>query len=274
MPAGAQTGGDGSVGGSPFGETYYLPYFAAEQGFFARNGVKAEFSNFTGGTLITQAVLANALEVGQCDVLSAANAHNRGFSLGYFAGGGIYDSTNATTKLCTLPDSPIRTAKELEGQAVGVPVLASISGLGVMAWLVSNGAVLSKVKLYELTYSSMVQAMQRKDLAEALIGEPNLGKVQTDKSVRILAHPYDAVAKNFMISGTFATRAWIEANLDTARKLARALDDTVKWANTHQVESAPIVAKGTGIPLETVSTMARAKFAQLDARYVQPVGTY
>ena len=258
-------------GGSPFGETYYLPYFANDQGFFAKYGLQIEFANFTGAGLIIQAALANAIDVGQCDVLGAANAYLRGFPLAYFSGGGIYDTNNPTTMLCTLPDSPIRTAKDLEGQAVGVPVLASISGLGVKAWITANGADLAKVKLFELTYSSMVPAMQRKDLAAGLFGEPNLAQVRLNNSVRVLAKPYDTVAKRFFVSATFASRPWLAANPDVARRLARALDEAARWANAHHAESAPTVSKGTGIPLETVQAMTRASFAPLDARFVQPV---
>jgi NitT/TauT family transport system substrate-binding protein len=270
-PARAQTLTTVRYGSAPAGETYYLPHFAAEQGFFARVGLKIEFTNFAGASPIISAVLANALDVGQCDALGAANAFNRGFPIAYFGGGGVYDGNNASTLLCTLPDSPIRTARDLEGQAISLPVLASVSGLALNAWLVSNGAAASKVKFYELTYSSMVQAMQRGDIAAALISEPVLAQARAAKSIRILAQPFDAIARSFLISGTFATRAWISANLDVARKIAGALNEAVPWANTHHAESAVIVSKGTGIPLETVKTMTRARFGQLDPRLVQPV---
>jgi len=270
-PASAQALTTIRFGGSPFGETYYLPYFASDLGFFARAGLQVEFSNFTGAGLIIQAALGNAIDVGQCDVLGAANVYNRGFPLAYFAGGGMYSSDGPTTMLCTLPDSPIRTAKDLEGGAIGVPVLASISGLGVKAWLTANGADLNQIKFYELTYATMVPAMQRKDIVAGLFGEPNLTQVQGDKSVRILARPYDAIAKTFFVAATFASRPWLSANPDLARRVAQALDDAARWANAHHTESAVTVAKGTGIPLDIVNRMTRVRFGLLDARYVQPV---
>jgi ABC-type nitrate/sulfonate/bicarbonate transport system substrate-binding protein len=64
------------------GESYYQPYYAAEQGLFRRAGLNVELVNFATSGAIIQAALANAIDVGFCDVPGAANAYIRGFPIG------------------------------------------------------------------------------------------------------------------------------------------------------------------------------------------------
>jgi NitT/TauT family transport system substrate-binding protein len=270
LAAGAQTVAV-RFGYSQAAESYYQPYYADDQGFFKRAGLNIELVNFPTSGAIIAAALGNAIDVGLCDVPGAANAYQRGFPIAYFAGGAIYETDNAGTLLCTLPDSPIRVAKDLEGQSVGVAVLASVSSLGVRAWLESNGADVAKVKLFELPFPTMFAAMQRKDLAAALIAEPTLSGLLQRKDVRVVARAFDAIAKAFFISACFSTRPWLAANPDVARRIAAALNETARWANAHRPETATIVSKGSGIPLEVVTTMVRVRFAPLDAGLVQPV---
>lgn len=269
-PASAQTAPI-RFGYSLAGESYYLPLYAEQLGFFKQAGLAIELVNFATSGAIIAAALGNAIDVGFCDVPGAANAFNRGFPIAYFAGGAVYETNNAATLLCVLPDSPIKTAKDFEGQSIGVAVLASVSSLGVNAWLDSNGADVSKVKLYELPFASMAAALQRKDLAGAFIAEPVLSQVLAGKDVRVLAHAYDAIAKTFFISATFATKPWIAANRDAARRIAQVIDQAAVWANAHRAETAPIVSNGSRIPLDIVKGMTRIRYLPLDAALVQPV---
>jgi NitT/TauT family transport system substrate-binding protein len=259
------------LGYSSAGEGFYEPLYASDQGLFAKAGLNVEMIRIQTSTALIQAALANAIDVGFCDPPGAANAFIRGFPIAYIAGGALYETKNAGTLLCTLPESPIRSAKDLVGQSIGVIVLGSVSSLGVAAWLEAGGVDVSSVKLYELPFTTMVAALRRGTIAAALIAEPVLSQALDRKDVRVLAHAYDAIAKSFFIAACFSTRPWITANPEVARKLAATLDEAGRWANGHHEQTATIVANGSGIPLDVVRGMVRLRFAPLDARLVQPV---
>lgn len=268
-PARAQAASVIRFATSPFADSYLMPTYADQMGFFKNAGLNVEMSGFPSAGAVATALAGNAVDVAHADPIVVANAFNHGVPWQFFAGGGLYSGDAPTTLLCVAPTSTIRTAKDLEGKQVGVVSLQSISSLGVKSWIESNGGDLANVKFFELPYGTMVPALNRGDLAAAFIAEPSLSQLKKD--VRILASAYDAIAKSFFIVATFAPQTWLAANRALARKLAQVLNDTVRWANTHHSETAAIVAQATKLPIDIVRGMTRVKYAALDAKLMQPV---
>jgi ABC-type nitrate/sulfonate/bicarbonate transport system substrate-binding protein len=256
-------------GTSPFADSYLLPTYAVEMGFFKNAGLNVELSPFASAGAVGIALAGNALDVGHSDVIVVANAFNHGVPWRLFAGGGIYAGDAPTTLLCAAQTGGVQSAKDLEGKQIGVVSLQSISSLGVKSWIESSGVSLANVKFFELPYATMVPALNRGDIAAAFIAEPFLSQLRKD--VRVLASAYDAIAKSFFISAIFASQPWLTDNAATARKLVQVLNDTIRWANTHHDDTAVIAANATKLPLETVRHMTRVRYAALDAKLVQPV---
>ena len=166
-------------------------------------------------------------------------------------------------------DSPVRAARDFEGQTIAVIGLASIGSSAVSEWLRQNGADLTRVKLVELQFANMVGALGRGVVAGALLAEPFLSA--SNGSVRVLAKAYDAIAKSFAISTFFASRDWLGRNRAAARKFAQVMHDTAGWANAHQNESAEILANVSKIDVERVRAMTRISYAaSLEPQQLQP----
>ena len=171
--------------------------------------------------------------------------------------------------LVVAADSPIRTAKDFEGQTIAVIGLASISSVAVREWLRQNGAAVDRVKLVELQFANMLGALQRGVVAGAFLAEPFLSAASG--SVRVLAKAYDAIAKSFAISTFFASRDWIARNRAATRAFAATIYETALWANAHQSESAEILAKYSKIDLDRVRSMTRITYAtSLEPQQLQP----
>ena len=86
-----------------------------------------------------------------------------------------------------------------------------------------------------------------------------------------IAEPQDAIAKRFLISNWFTTRAWLERNPEPARRLVAAAYETARWANTHHADTLLILAKYAKLDVSRLQTMKRATYAtSLDARLMQP----
>jgi NitT/TauT family transport system substrate-binding protein len=254
---------------SPFADSYLLPTYAVELGFFKNAGLNVDLIGFPSAGAVGTAVAGNAVDVGHADVIVVANAVNHGVPWQLFAGGGLYSGDAPTTQLCVAQNGSFRTAKDLEGKQIGVVSLQSISSLGVKSWIESSGASLANVKFFELPYAAMVPGLNRGDLAAAFIAEPFLSELRKD--VKVVANCYDAIAKSFFISAMFAPQAWLTENAATARKLVQVLNDTARWANSHHDDTAVIAAKATKLSLDVVKTMTRVRYAALDPKLVQPV---
>jgi NitT/TauT family transport system substrate-binding protein len=250
-------------------DSYFQATYAAEAGFFQRAGLNVEITNFSNAGAIAAALAGGAVDVAFNDPIAVANAYAHGIEWAFFAGGGLYATDAPTTVLCAPRDSTIRTGKDLEGKAVAVIALNSISTLGVQSWVESTGGDISKVKLFQAAFATMLPAINRGDVAAALMSEPVLSQVKND--VRVVAKAFDAIGTSFFICAGVSTRAWINQNRATARRFAQAVAETTRWANTHHDDSALILSKEARIPIDVVHNMTRVRFADLDPRLVQPV---
>ncbi len=256
--------------GSVAADAYAEPYYAQDLGSFARAGLNVELSSFPNGAALAAAVVGGSVDAGVGDATEVANGVARGVPFALFAGCGLYSTKAPTTLLCVAKDGPVASAKDLEGGVVAVISLVSLASTAVKAWLTNNGADLAKVRLVEMPFPLMGSALARGNIAAAFIAEPALTAVKAD--VKILGKAYDAIAPEFLISDWFTTRTWLERNGDAAKRLTGVIYETARWANAHQDQSAPILAKYSKLDLDRVRAMTRALYATaLDPRMVQPV---
>jgi NitT/TauT family transport system substrate-binding protein len=265
----AQTGIPIRVG-TVAADSYAEPYYAADIGAFTKAGLNADTTTFNNGAVLAAACAGGTIDVGCGDIVSITNAVGHGVPFVVIAGGGLSTTTALTTVLCVAKNSPLRSPKELEGAAIGVVSLVSLSSAAVKAWLDENGVDVTKVKIVEIPFPQMGGALERGAIAAALITEPALSAAGPD--VRAFAKPYDAVAKQFISGYWFTTRDWLAANPEAAKQFVGAIYETARWANGHQGESLRILVKYTKLDSERARSMNRSIYAtSLDPRLMQPV---
>jgi NitT/TauT family transport system substrate-binding protein len=246
------------------------PVYAQEQGYYTKAGLNVELVPFGGAAGAAQAVIAGAVEVAVVDCIQVANAYIHGFPLAVFAGGCAFSKQSPTLVMVTEKTSAIHSAKDLEGQTVGVVGLKSLSSSMATEWLRINGADVTKIKFFELPFPDMNTALQRGTIQAALQGEPFLTAARADQ--RALGIPFEAMGKPFYVNVYAASRSWLTANTALAHRLAAALYDTARWVNGHRPETAAIESRFTKLPLETANTMARNTFAtSFDPQLIEPV---
>lgn len=257
------------IGGVP-SDSYGEPYYGLDGGFFAKSGLNVEVTSFSSGAQITSAVAGGALEAGLADPIQTGAGYLRGVGFAYFAGGVRYSTDAPTTQLCIAKSGPIKSAKDLAGQTLGVFGLRSMPVFSTSEWLKANGVDTTTVKFVELPPSAMVAAIARGTIAAGVVVEPELSTAP-DEGVVPFAKVYDFCAKAFCINSWFAKRDWLTQNAATARKLQAAIYETARWANTHHADTLTILAKYAKMEPDKIAKMTRATFATtLDAKDVEP----
>lgn len=251
-------------------DSYAEPYYALEGGFFSKAGLDVDLHAFTTGGQITGAVAGEALDVGIADPIQVGDAVNRGVPFKYFAGG-MYYSTNApTTQLCVLGSGSIRSAKDLAGKTLGIFGLKSMPEYALRNWLKQQSVDASTISFVEIPPPAMIAAIQRGTVAAGIVSEPSLSQAPAGGVVP-LVKIYDYCAKFFYINSWFATAPWLQANAETAHKLATAIYDAARWANGHHTESLQILAKYGKIDTAAAAHMNRALYdTTLDPKKIQP----
>ena len=245
-------------------------FYAKDLGFFKKAGLDAKVTIVSNGAAATASVLGGTFDFGGSQLIAAAQAREKGLSLVIAAPGAVYSSKAPTTVCAVAKDSPITTAKELEGKTVGLPDLFGLPRIAMSAWLQQNGADLSKVKFIEVPFSTVVPALDAGRIDAGVLVNPFLQQAVDAGKARVLSDCLDAVAPRFSISEFYTTAAYAKAHPEIVKKFAAAMAETARWANAHQRESAKILEKWT--KARVTPDMARAVYAvRLNPAEIQPV---
>ncbi len=250
-------------------DPFLEPYYAQDQGMFAKAGLQAEIQSLSTQASLA-ALIGNSLEFANSDLVPIANARNRGLDVVVVAAGAHYEAKVPTIALITSVDSPLRSAADLLGKVVGVPSLNSGPSIAVQEWLRKSGVDASAVKLIEIPLPAANAAVQRGTVAAALSGEPFLSEGKG--MIRTLGYPYGAIADQFYTGIWVARGDWADKNAAIARKFIDVTYQSARWANAHQTDSAQIEARLTQIPYDRVKAMARNLYStSLDPTLAQPL---
>jgi NitT/TauT family transport system substrate-binding protein len=250
-------------------------FYAQDLGIFKKYGINAEITLLRkgGGAAAVAAVAGGAADVGEGDIVSAANAHQRGIPIVLLAPSGIFRSTAPTTEVIVAKDSPIKTGKDLEGKAIALISPEGPSRIATNLWLEKDGAVLDKVQFIEIPPINMAAAVDRGTVAAAVINEPAL-VASTQSCCRVLANNFSSVGNIWQLNAWYANADWVAKNPALARKFAQAMREAAIWANNpaNHAKSGEILSKYTPFPPDLLVKMNRATFGEtLDPKTMAPL---
>ena len=257
-PAGAQTAIPLRVVTSPT-DTGAQVYYALDQGFFKKAGFDVEVSAINSGAATATAVSGGTYDIGQTSVAALAISHDKGIPFVIIAPGAEYTSKTPTSELLVPAASPIHTAADLAGKTIAVVGIKGLTQLAVQAWLEQNHVSSTSVKFVEMTFVEMPAALTTNRIDAAFVAEPALDRARQG-GARIIGHPYDAVASNFLVGAWFVTQDYAAAHQDIIRRFAAVIAEASRWANAHRDESARILEKY--MKLAVSPTMVRVAYAE------------
>lgn len=244
--------------------------YASERDFFKSAGVDVSVAIMSSGGSVIPAVIGGSAEFGVSNPLSLAAAFAHGAPLVCFAATVYYRSTSPNSLLMVAKDSPVQSARDLNGKTVAVNGLRNTPQLSTQVWLDKNGADSKSVKFAEVPFPEMGIALTSGRVDAAFFSEPALSLVRND--LRVLGDPYGAIAPQFITGSYFTTRAYAAAQPQVVASVGRALRQAATWANGHPNDTATILARLQKLDPDRVQTMARSIYAdQLRASDLQPV---
>ena len=236
-------------------------FMAMEKGFYKKEGLELEVVPMVGGAAIAPAVAAGDLQVGWSNIISIYQAHVEGFDFKFITGGATnVKGTNDTHAIQVLKDSPIRTARDLEGKTVASNTLNNIVHLMAMAWIDKMGGDSRKVKFVEIPFPKMEAALVAGKVDAISAHEPFV-TIPTGRGVtRVLAYNWGEVVPKFLIASWFASDKWIQRNKDVARAFIRATTQGIEAINADMEGARALMTKWTGLSPELVKKVAMPVF--------------
>jgi NitT/TauT family transport system substrate-binding protein len=258
------------VGSIGYTDASSEPHYAQSAGIFKKHGLDATIVGLGGGGAIVAAVVGGSLDVGFSNVVSAAQALERGIPIVVLAPAAVYVAPHADTLLVKARGSNLKTGADLNGKTVAVTTLSGSLQVCASAWIDKNGGDAKSVHFVEIGFSEMTAALKQGRIDAAMISEPALTRDKAD--LEELGDAFAAVAPRWALGVFVTSKAWASAHPDAARAFVEAIVETGRWANVHHDETAKILATPSHIDLATFGAMGRSTYGDaLTASMLQPV---
>jgi NitT/TauT family transport system substrate-binding protein len=239
------------------------PFFIAlDRGFFKGAGLDIHVTAMVGGAAIAPALASGALNIGWSNVVSIIQGRQAGFDYQFIANGAINKrNTHEVFGLQVAVDSPIKSAKDLEGKTCASNTLRNIIHVSGLHWIDNNGGDSSKVKWVEIPFPQMEPALISKNIDAFLAVEPFVTvPSKVHKKTKVLGYPLGGIAPRLLIASYFSSEAWIDKNVEVLRAFIGALNRGIDAHNADTERAKATIAKHTGLKREFLKEMPLPAF--------------
>lgn len=241
-------------------ESFAVPLFADELGFYKKAGINVEITQYSGGEPSETAVITGNADIGVTTPIQLANAFVHDVPLRLIGWCGQYNAKGQQPAIFVTKDSPLKTPQDLVGKTIGVNALGTMNFLGVAAWLSKNGIDVKQVRAVEVPFPAINAALQRGTIDAGVMAEPYI--TNNGDSVRLFAPAFEVMGPHWSISCWFARLDYIRSHRPLIKRMMDIAYDTGKYVNAHHEASDPVIAKYSKIPLQTVTAMRHTDFAE------------
>jgi NitT/TauT family transport system substrate-binding protein len=245
--------------------------WGVQGGIFRRDGLDVDVQSASSGTAIAAGVAGNAYQIGKSSLVSVITAHAKGLPFVFVAGGSLYDTKFPYSVLTVKADSPLKNAADLNGKTLAVPALSDLTTFATKAWVDSHGGDSNTLKLLEMPFAQIADALAAGRVDAGFIADPILGQAIDAKKVRIFAHAFDAVATQFMVTGWFVTADYAAKNHDVLEKFSRGMQEASKYIMSHPADAVSVLSKFSKIDPDVIAKTHRIGYASLEPKLIQPV---
>ncbi len=102
-------------------------YYAYDLGYFRDAGIDAQVDSIPSGAAIASAVASGAIDIGFSNLISIAVAYKHNVPVTLLAPGSLYTASIPTSVLMVPKNSPVKTARDLNGKTLAVNGLKTIT---------------------------------------------------------------------------------------------------------------------------------------------------
>jgi NitT/TauT family transport system substrate-binding protein len=247
--------------------------YAQDSGLFAQAGLDVSIQVIPSGSAVAAALLGGALDIGLSSLFSVLTAHAHNIPLTLVAGGVIYDKADLfTTGLVVKTGAPFQHPADLNGKIIAIPALQSEIYVNIRSWIDATGGHSETIQFTELNGPGIGPALDGGRIDAAGVGLPLLSSLVDSGQYRSLGDPSQGIAPRYLAAAWISTPAFVQKNAVAVRAFATAMGKASTFSNTHPRDTAPILAKYTGVDVATIARNPRSHyFSGLELRDIQPV---
>ena len=233
-----------TVGKADAASTSFLPVHVGDKvGIFKKHGLTVKISDFTGGSKLSQAIVAGSIDIG----LGA------GTELAFVAKGApmkaVCDGLSPIPFIgIAVPyDSPVKTVDGLKGKKIGISSSGSLTD-----WLTKqfnhhqgwSGADAAQAVAIGNGAAAVLAAFRTKAIDADISVTSNIFNWEEKKEGRLLVSS-SAFVGNIAASTIYASQHFIDSNPDALKRFLVAWLETIDYLAAHKAETVKIESEVT-----------------------------
>lgn len=206
-------------------------FHAERAGYFAKEGLKAEFTVLGSGPAVVSAIVSKSVDVGYSAIVPAVFARANGQPIRMFMTLATESgaSDHQGTWIAVADASPVRSVKALAGKTVAINASGALCELLVRDHLAQAGVPYDAVKKVVLPLPQMQAALEVGNADAACMAEPYFANAKLAPKLRARALAAGMLAaldpaRPIAQDGMFVREDWGRAHAGVLRKLLRATE--------------------------------------------------
>lgn len=227
------------------------PVFMAQQnGLFEGNGFDLTLQKAGSSTEIIQAMQSGQVQVGYGGTTGVFQAVEGGVDLVIIAAASSTpeDPDQGINDLLVTADSPLRSAKDLEGKKVAVNAPGGYTQLLADIAIKADGGDPKKVQYVQMAVPDQPAALESGAIDSFVAGEPFGTLGREEKGFGTLANPFEYLSDHAVVAGVwYALRSEVEAHPEYYEKVVETIDAANTYALENDAELRENIAEFTGI---------------------------
>jgi NitT/TauT family transport system substrate-binding protein len=254
---GGGTGGEPAtlkVGVLPIADVAPL-YLGDRKGFFKQEQLSIEPQVMQGGAEVTAAVVSGDLEIGFAATEPLIVAKSKGVPVEIVSQGNqAAASEEEAWDGLMVKDPAIRQPSDLEGKTIAVNALKSMPELCARALLVREGVDVSTIDFVEVPFPEMTSALDAGRVDATTSVEPFVSEAKAG-GARSLGSYLTGLEPKLTVGTYFGATPYIDGNEDVVERFARAMNQSLSYAQAHPEEARRAVVGYTEIPPQVARAM-------------------
>jgi ABC-type nitrate/sulfonate/bicarbonate transport system substrate-binding protein len=216
---------------------------------------KIEWSQFQGTSVMSQALIAGALDCATQGVLPIAQGAAAGTLNVYIVAEHVGEKPGSFSVYWAVKeDRPIKTVADLKGKTVGISIIGGGTQGPFNLMLKKNGLDPEKdIKLVEVSFPLSEEAIRSGRVDSSNMNQPFAARAEAKGGIRKL-FTLDQVLPNIVHIVEACRKDFVDKNPELAKAYVRDITKALKMALANRPETMKVVSETMKVPVEVLDT--------------------
>ncbi|MEU3274668.1 ABC transporter substrate-binding protein [Saccharomonospora sp. NPDC006951] len=245
-------------------------HLAVKNGYFKEEGLNVSIDQAASGQAALTKMIGGDAEIAFSSYVPFFVAQSKEAADLKFVADAV-STTPDSIQIVTMPNSSVKTVKDLEGKTIAVSALNTISDALVKSVMKTQGLDYNKVDWVPVSFPDIAGTLSRGDADAGLLIEPYLTAASETAGAVPIIDAATGPTKDFPLAGYASTAKFAEENPNTVAAFQRAMKKATDDAQDRSTIE-PLVVDYAKVEKDTVSLVKMPKFqSTLDASRIQRV---